>query len=121
MITVYYDGKCLLCNREINYYKSISNKNTFKWLDIANHPNELKSIQITQSDALRYLHVKDEFSKMHIGVDAFIVIWKNLRYWRLLAIIISIPVIKHFSMFIYKKFANYRFSKLSHCQISVKR
>ena len=37
MIKVLYDGKCGLCNKEINYYKKIANNKNFKWLDIANN------------------------------------------------------------------------------------
>ena len=120
MIIVYYDGKCSLCRREINYYKKICKSNSFKWLDIANNPNSLKSLKITQTEALKYLHVQDKFFKIHKGVDAFIIIWKNLGYWKFLAFIISLPLIYNLAKFLYIKFANHRFSKLSHCQLSLK-
>ena len=38
MITVFYDGKCNLCSKEIKYYKSIADENVFNWFDIANDP-----------------------------------------------------------------------------------
>ena len=38
MITVFYDGKCNLCSKEIKYYKSIAGENVFNWFDIANDP-----------------------------------------------------------------------------------
>ena len=37
MITVFNDGKCNLCSKEIFYYKSIAD-NKFKWIDIAENP-----------------------------------------------------------------------------------
>ena len=46
MITVFYDGKCNLCSKEIKYYKSIADENVFNWFDIANDPKHLKSINI---------------------------------------------------------------------------
>ena len=120
MIKVYYDGKCNLCRKEIKYYKSITDKNLFRWLDIATNPKYLSSIKVSQKDALLYLHATDENNNLFIGVDAFLLIWKNIKYWRILYFFISQPIIKQFSIFIYKKFANYRFSKLSHCQLSQK-
>ena len=118
MIKVLYDGKCGLCNKEISYYKKIANNKKFKWLDIANNPKNLKEFNIKQSDALLYLHAFDSKNKQYIGVDAFILIWKNLKYWKLLAFIVSLPIIKNLLSVIYKKFAYYRFNKLEHCIIS---
>ena len=34
MITVFYDGKCSLCSKEIKYYRNIAPVETFYWLDI---------------------------------------------------------------------------------------
>ena len=79
MIKVLYDGKCGLCNKEISYYKKIANNKNFKWLDIANNPKDLKEYNIKLSDALLYLHAFDSENQKYIGVDAFILIWKNLN------------------------------------------
>ena len=45
-IKVFYDGKCGLCSKEINYYKRIAPKNTFEWYDIAKNQNDLKHIKV---------------------------------------------------------------------------
>ena len=118
MIKVFYDGKCNLCKKEINYYKSISSNNVFKWFDIATNPKHLLLINVSQKNALLYLHAIDEKGTLFIGVDAFLLIWKNLKYWKILYYFISLPIIKQLSIFLYKKFANYRFSKLTYCKLS---
>ncbi len=120
MIKVFYDGKCNLCSKEIRYYKSIADEKLFKWLDIASNPKHLKSINVSQQDALLFLHATDVNDKLYIGIDAFLLIWKNIKYWKILFFLISLPIIKQLSILIYKKFAMYRFSKLSHCQLSIK-
>ena len=71
-------------------------------------------------DALLYLHVKDSEGNFYVGVDAFVVIWRQLPYFRYLNFIITLPIIYCLAKFIYKKFAKYRFSKLEHCQIAFK-
>ncbi len=119
MISILYDGKCKICSKEINYYKNISKNNIFTWYDITNEPKILDLYGISQEKALLYLHAVDKNSNIHIGVDAFILIWKNLKYWNILAIFVSIPIVKTICNFIYKIFAKYRFSKLSHCQLSI--
>ena len=119
MINVFYDGKCGLCSKEIKYYRSVADNKLFKWFDIANNPKHLTLINIPQKDALLYLHASDENNKLFVGVDAFLLIWKNIKYWKLLYFFVSIPVIKQLAILLYKKFAKYRFSKLSHCKLSL--
>lgn len=120
MIDVFYDGKCGLCSKEITYYRRIAADAVFNWLDIANDPAPLQQYHILQSDALRQLHVRDAKGDWHIGADAFIVIWRKLRYWRVLAVLVGLPGVKQLARFIYNRFANYRFTRLAHCQIAIK-
>jgi predicted DCC family thiol-disulfide oxidoreductase YuxK len=118
MNTIFYDGKCGLCSREINYYKKIVQANRFLWLDIATDPTPLKQLRISQEDGLRRLHALDEAGRLHIGVDAFILIWSELPYWRLLGMVVGLPGIRQSAQLAYNCFADYRFSRLAHCKIA---
>ena len=120
MLTVYYDGKCGLCRREIEYYKRVAPADRFVWLDIATDPAGLADLGITQSDALRRLHARDASGTMFVGVAAFIAIWQGLNYWRYLAMIINLPLLQPLAAFAYDRFADYRFSRLTHCQIAAR-
>ena len=71
-------------------------------------------------DTLRLLHAKDDDGKLHIGIDAFILIWRQLKRWRILAILVSLPVIKQLTNICYKIFANWRFKRISYCNIDYK-
>ena len=115
---VFYDGKCGLCSKEINYYKRIAPKNTFEWHDIASNPEKLKEVHVSQYDALMYLHAIDQKSNLKIGVDAFILIWSHLKYWKILSIFVRTPIIYSIAKITYKLFANYRFKKFTHCQMA---
>ena len=119
MITVFYDGKCGLCSREIAHYRKISPHRTFIWRDIANEPKHLKEINVSQSDALRRLHVSDQLGTIYVGVDAFIVIWKKLPRWRLLVFVCAIPGVRFILSLLYNKFADWKFARSAHCQLSI--
>ena len=119
MITVFYDGKCGLCSREIGHYMKISPPTTFIWCDIANEPQHLKKINVSQSDALRRLHVSDQTGTIYVGIDAFIAIWRKLPRWRLLALICALPGVRSILTLIYNKFADWKFSRSAHCQMSI--
>ena len=119
MITVFYDGKCGLCSREIGHYMKISPPTTFIWCDIANEPKHLKKINVSQSDALRRLHVSDQTGTIYVGIDAFIAIWRKLPRWRLLALICATPGVRSILTLVYNKFADWKFSRSAHCQMSI--
>lgn len=121
MITVFFDGKCSLCSKEIKYYQKIAPKGAFDWQDITMNQDILDQENIDQSYALLYLHVKDDKGNFHIGIDAFIIIWSKLEKWKILSKIISIPIIYQISKIIYYIFANIRFNNLSYCQLSLKK
>tara|TARA_X000001036_G_scaffold149701_1_gene142248 strand:- start:66 stop:446 length:381 start_codon:yes stop_codon:yes gene_type:complete len=118
MLSVFYDDRCKICSKEINFYKKIAPKNSLNWLGISSSKLDLKLANIKLVDALLYLHVKDSKGNFYIGVDAFIVIWKKLPYFKYLNLIISLPIIYPLAKYLYKKFAKYRFNKLKHCQIA---
>ena len=118
MITIYFDGKCGLCSREITYYKRIAPEGLFHWSDIAHDPSVLQPLNISQADALRRLHGVDEEGRLHVGVDAFVLIWRKLSYWRALGFIVSLPLIRQIAGWAYNTFAEYRFMRLDHCQIA---
>ena len=121
MITVFYDGKCGLCSKEINHYRKIAPDGVFDWQDITAYPDGLKKEGITLSQGLKLLHVKDNSGKMHTGAHAFIVIWRQLGRWRLLALIVSLPLIRQIANFVYRIFACWRFKRLAHCMQAEKK
>ncbi len=120
MITVFYDGKCGLCLKEINYYRLIAPPDIFNWQDITESTEDLKEAGITLSQGLKFLHAKDSDGNLHIGVDAFILIWRNLNRWRLLAAFVSLPVVRPVTEWAYSRFANWRFKRLVHCQLAAR-
>ena len=118
MISVYYDGKCSLCKREITYYKTIAPVNTFLWKDIASEPSYLQEINISQEAALKRLHILDDKEQLIIGFDAFIVIWSQIKLWYPVAVIASLPILNLVLNKCYNWFADWKFRRSTHCIIS---
>jgi len=118
MITVFYDGKCGLCSKEINYYRKIADDGVFDWQDVTQSTALLNQHGISLSDGLKLLHATDHDGNLHVGVDAFILMWKQMSRWKILAAMVSLPIIKQIVGLAYKGFANWRFSRLEHCQIA---
>jgi predicted DCC family thiol-disulfide oxidoreductase YuxK len=118
MISVFFDGKCNLCSKEINYYQRIAPKNTFNWVDITKTPGELDKFEIKLSDGLRLMHVADSRGNIFTGVDAFIIMWKQIKYWKFLGLFVSLPIVKQITKLLYQYFADWRFNRYEHCLIA---
>mgnify|MGYP001462031289 CR=1 FL=1 len=118
MIRVFYDGKCGLCSREINHYKKICNSNNFTWIDITIESKALSKFGVSQSQGLMYLHATLDNEKIFVGIDAFLLIWRNLPRWKFLAFFIGLPLIKKVCSVIYKNFAKRRYNSYNHCKLS---
>jgi len=63
---------------------------------------------------------KDAEGKLHVGVDAFIPIWRQIPRWRLLTSIVDTGFIRPVANIAYRTFAAWRFNRLAHCQIAIK-
>ena len=120
MITVFYDGKCGLCRREIAHYKRIAPAGIFSWIDITVDKKALEKIGIRYADGLKLLHATDANGTVHAGVDVFLLIWKNIPRWRIVATLVGSPVIRPLANHTYRMFAAWRFNRLSHCQLAQK-
>ena len=118
VISVFFDGKCNLCSKEINYYRRIAPKNTFNWVDITKTPGELDRFEIKLSDGLRLMHVADSRGNIFTGVDAFIIMWKQIKYWKFLGLFVSLPIVKQIANLLYQYFADWRFNRYEHCLIA---
>lgn len=121
MISVFYDGKCGLCAREIAYFRRRRAKTSIVWHDIARNPEALKGRGISQSEALMFMRVESADGRLHSGVDAFIVMWGQFRGWALLARLLTLPVIKNLAAHAYRFFARRRFARHTHCLLAAER
>lgn len=118
MISVFYDGKCGLCAREIAFFKKRRAKTSIVWHDIARNPESLKERGISQSEALMFMRVEDSDGRLHSGVDAFIVMWGQFRGWALIARLLALPGIHTLAGRAYGYFARKRFENHPHCRLA---
>ncbi len=123
MISVYYDGKCGLCAKEINHYMKIAPLDKFEWVDVTESQDALTEHGISYAQSLKLLHVKDHDGTIYKEIRAFAVIWSNLNkwYWSVFACLIKLPIILQISNGLYRLFAAWRFKKLKHCQLALKK
>ncbi len=83
-LTVYYDGACPLCRREIAFYARRERHGAIEWVDISSAPDAPAACGITPTDALRRLHAVDAGGRVYAGARAFTAIWRRVPGFRML-------------------------------------
>ncbi|MDG1708209.1 MAG: DUF393 domain-containing protein [Emcibacteraceae bacterium] len=117
MIKVFYDDRCPLCSKEIEYYKKITPSADIVWCGISQNISTLEKNGISYIESLKIIHAINTEDKLYRGVDVFILIWQQIYGWRWFAKLVKLPLIYHASKALYSIFAQWRFNRLNHCRI----
>jgi predicted DCC family thiol-disulfide oxidoreductase YuxK len=82
MLTVYYDGACPLCRREIGFLRRRVTPGQVAWIDVADHPGERVATDLDRNAALARFHVRLANGSLVSGVAAFAALWQRARGFR---------------------------------------
>ncbi|MEX1166428.1 MAG: DUF393 domain-containing protein [Hydrogenophaga sp.] len=88
-LTVYFDGSCPLCQREIAFYRRMPAAQALAWVDVS-QPAELGSGLNCQAAMARF-HVRDAAGQLYSGAAAFARLWRELPGWRWLGRLATLP------------------------------
>ena len=83
-ITVYFDGYCPVCRREVANYRRQAPQAAIVWRDLAGTDDVLADEDFDLAAALTLLHVRDGDGRLWRGLDAHLCLWAALPGWRLL-------------------------------------
>lgn len=106
--TVYFDGHCPLCRREISFYKACRGGALIEWVDAANVGQDKLGEDLDRTEALKRLYVRDTKSRLVSGGAAFTAIWKELPAFRPLAFFFGLPAMAPLLEFFYNVFLKVR-------------
>ena len=103
--TTLYNGACPVCGPEVRRYRRIDARRggDLGWRDIAQDPAILAGLGLDLEDVKERLHVVDGDGHIHIGVDAFAVLWAELPGHRWLSTLIRAPVIHSLARIVYDR------------------
>jgi predicted DCC family thiol-disulfide oxidoreductase YuxK len=81
-ITVFFDGHCPLCRREVAAYRRLAPDAAVRWHDIARDAPVPARDGFDLDAALNLLHVRDTDGSLQIGLAAHLCLWQRLPGWR---------------------------------------
>lgn len=84
-LTIFYDGACPLCAREIAFYRRRKGAERLRWMDVAQlAPDQDVAPGLARADALARFHVMDAQGKLISGGRAFAEIMARLDGFRII-------------------------------------
>lgn len=108
MPTVFYDGQCPLCRREIEHYRRLRGAERLYWLDITQDEATMTAYGLDKAAAMARFHVRDAAGNWHTGAWGFVELWSHLPvYSRLAGILRTLRLITALD-WIYTRFARWR-------------
>ena len=80
--TVFYDGACPLCEREISFYRRRRGADNVIWIDVSLSEDDQIAPGLTRDQALARFHVINGEGKPVSGGEAFACLWTALPNFR---------------------------------------
>ena len=77
-VTVYYDGACPVCSREIAVYRNQVAAEQCQWVDASDCADAMLGGDLSRSDALARFHVRRADGTLASGTRAFAALWVTL-------------------------------------------
>jgi len=106
--TVFYDGACPLCSREIAHYRQCSGSDDVNWLDISQSKEQLAAYDIDYDSAMKRFHVMSGDGTYHTGAHGFVYLWSMLKPYKALSAFIRFLRLGSLLDWFYVRFAAWR-------------
>lgn len=106
--TIYYDGSCPLCSREIRFYRARRGAGRLRFVDVSRAGSAALGVGLDRATALRIFHVRDESGDLIRGADAFVALWCRLPTLRWAGRLGQLPGVRQILRWGYLLFLRYR-------------
>jgi len=107
-ISVYYDGLCQVCSREIDHYRRQIGARNLRFVDIFSPDFSAEREGLDPARVHQVMHVRRRDGTLALGVEAFIEIWQNLPRYQKLAFFAKTSFVKGALQIFYQIFTKIR-------------
>jgi predicted DCC family thiol-disulfide oxidoreductase YuxK len=95
LLTVYYDGGCPVCTREIGFYQRQRGADRIRWVNLAQCDDSELGEGLSRAAAFARLHACWPNGQLISGARAFAALWQTLPAFSLAGRIAGLPGIVH--------------------------
>ena len=90
-LTVFYDGACPLCRREIDFDRRRKGAQSLDWVDVSRCAGDTVAPGLSKAEAMARFHVKRADGELASGGLAFAQLWAALPGFRPLGLVLQWP------------------------------
>ena len=106
--TIFFDGGCPLCRREIAHYRNLDRHAELRWVDITTETDLVRRLGLDQHRLMARFHVMDTRGRFVTGAWGFAEMWSHLPYYRWLSRFLRITRLLPALDWLYSRFARWR-------------
>ena len=107
-LTVYYDGACPLCRREIDFFRRRSDGNAVEWVDASLSDSASIAPDLSRANALARFHVRRADGRLESGPRGFAELWAIIPGFRWLGRFARLPLAQPLFEWAYRSFLRVR-------------
>jgi predicted DCC family thiol-disulfide oxidoreductase YuxK len=108
LLTLYYDGGCPVCTREIGFYRRRRGAERIRWIDLAQCTDAELGTELSREAAYARLHVRRPDGELLSGARAFAALWQALPAFRPAGRVAALPGVAHTLEWGYRGFVRLR-------------
>ena len=105
---IYYDGGCILCSSEIEFYRKRDSHGKLEFTDISLPSFDPGAEGLDSKEVQKVFHVRNKHGSITKGVDGFIEIWNELDSLKFLVRFAKTPFIRSLLEVSYRVFIKVR-------------
>ena len=93
-LTVFFDGSCPICSKEINFYKMRAGAENLSWVDVSDEEIPIPIQNRSREELMARFHVLSSSGELVSGGAAFAELWASLPAFKIFGKFFKLPVLR---------------------------
>ena len=94
-LTVFFDGSCPICSKEINFYKMRAGADELSWVDVSDEEIPIPIETKSREELMARFHVLSSSGELVSGGAAFAELWASLPAFKIFGKIFKLPILRY--------------------------
>ena len=94
-LTVFFDGSCPICSKEINFYKMRAGADELSWVDVSDEEIPIPIQTRSREELMARFHVLSSNGELVSGGAAFAELWASLPAFKIFGKIFKLPILRY--------------------------
>ena len=94
-LTVFFDGSCPICSKEVNFYKMRAGADELSWVDVSDEEISIPIQTRSREELMARFHVLSSSGELVSGGAAFAELWASLPAFKIFGKIFKLPILSY--------------------------